>query len=105
MTAAGRAVRTEQAVVLVLVCVVCLLAGMAEPGERRLHVPGEPGLLVRRKEALPRMAWEGPGDDKPACAGAPASPGPSGSGEARVGKLTKKASASSCPLERQNWAV
>ena len=35
----------------------------------------------------------------------PASPGPSGSGEARVGKLTKKASASSCPLQRQNWGV
>ena len=46
MTAAGRAVRTEQAVVLVLVCVVCLLAGMAEPGERRLHV-----ALNREKKA------------------------------------------------------
>lgn len=53
----------------------------------------------------PRMAWEGPEDAKPTCARAPASPGPSGSGEARVGKLTKKASASSCPLQRQNWGV
>ena len=104
MTAAARAVRTQQAVLSVLLCVLCLLVGLAEPGERRLHVPGEPGLLVCIKEALPRMAWEGPGDAKPACAGAPFRL-PSLSGEARVGKLTKKASASSCLLERQNWGI